>query len=197
MSESLINEGDWELILASGAGNHEAFRLLVEKYQRKVFQICLGFVREPQDAENLTQDVFFQIYKNAGRFQGKSKVSTWIYRIAANRSLNLLRHRRAREWLQYYGGSSRSPDPVSRVASRRENPDALLERRERQEIVRRALQRLPSRQRVAFILHNVEGISHEEIASIAGCSVSAVESRIHRAKLNLREHLVHLAKKGA
>ena len=197
MNESWINEKDRELLQASAAGNHEAFRLLVEKYQRNVFQICLGFVREPHDAEDLTQDVFFQIYKNAGRFQGKSRVSTWIYRIAANRSMNRLRYRRAREWLQFYGGASTSDNPVSQVADRCENPDTLLERRQRQELVRKALQRLPSSQRVALILHSVEGIPHEEIACIAGCSVSAVESRIHRARLSLREHLVHVAKKGA
>jgi len=188
----LEDEEDRELLRASGTGDHEAFRQLVEEYQRKVFQICLGFLREFRDAEDLTQEVFFQIYKNSGQFQGKSKISTWIYRIAANRSMNRLRHRRVRAWLQYDGGASCSPDP----ASQGENPDALLERRERQEIVRRALQRLPASQRLAFILHSVEGISHGEIARIAGCSISAVEARIHRARLNLRKHLVHLAQKG-
>jgi len=186
------DDEDTTLLRASGAGDHEAFRLLVGKYQRKVFHICLGFLREFQDAEDLTQDVFFQIYKNASRFQGKSKVSTWIYQIAANRSMNRLRHRRIRAWLHCNGGSPARPDP----SSPRENPDTLLERRERQEIVRRALQRLPAGQRAAFILHSLEGISHEEIARIAGCSVSAAEARIHRAKLSLRNHLIQMAKKG-
>ncbi len=76
LNESRINEKDLELLRESAGGNHEAFRLLVEKYQRHVFQICLGFVRGPHDAEDLTQDVFFQIYENAG--PGKH---TWAHLI--------------------------------------------------------------------------------------------------------------------
>jgi RNA polymerase sigma factor (sigma-70 family) len=191
-----MEEEDRELLQLSARGGHEAFRQLVEKYQHKVFQICLGFVRAAHDAEDLAQEVFFQVYRNAGRFRGQSKVSTWIYRIAANRSINRLRYRRAREWLRFYGGPAGAPVSVLEVAERRENPGALLERRERQELVRKALQRLPSSQRVALILHSVDGIPHEDIARIAGCSVSAVEGRIHRAKASFREHLVRLARRS-
>ncbi len=195
LNSSAMNEEDRKLLRESAAGNHEAFRLLVERYQRSIFRICLGFVRDPQEAEDLTQDVFLLVYKNAGRFREKSRVSTWIYRIAVNRSMNRLRYRRAREWLRFYGISTDDPNPVSQIADAREDPDASLERRERQELVRRALQRLPASQRAALILHSVEGISHEEIACIAGCSVSAIESRIHRARFTLKGHLVQLAKK--
>jgi RNA polymerase sigma-70 factor (ECF subfamily) len=81
------------------------------------------------------------------------------------------------------------------MAPQTERPDDLLERQERREILRNALRRLPENQQIAFTLHNVEGISYEEIAGIMDCSVAAVESRIHRAKLNLQKYLVHFIKK--
>jgi len=187
-----MNEEDLDLLSASGKGNHEAFRRLVEKNQNRVFHICLGFVRNSEEAEDLTQEVFFQIYKNATRFQGKSKVSTWIYRIAVNRSLNRLRQLRTNEWLQCFGASSLSY-VASQIASPLEMPDMALERHERQEIVRKALRRLPSNLRIALTLQKVHGISNEQIADITGCSVSAVESRIHRAKSKLKKLLVQFA----
>lgn len=187
---------DGALLRETAEGDHEAFRLLVERYQDKVFRICLGFLLDAHEAEDLSQEVFFQIYRNAGRFRGKSKVSTWIYRIAANRSMNRLRYRRARQWLRFYGSAAPASNPVNQAADRDENPDASLARQERRELIRRALRRLPSNQRLAIVLHSVEGISHQEIAGIQGCTVSAVEARIHRARQNLRVHLVHLVKKG-
>jgi RNA polymerase sigma factor (sigma-70 family) len=186
---------DIELLRASARRDHEAFRRLVEKHRDRVFRICLGFVKDPDEAEDLTQDVFFQIYRNAGRFRGASAVSTWIHRIAVNHSLNRLRKRRGREWLPSPGGTNRTSRPLEDVPSRSESPEEIAEKRERIELLQKALGRLPEPQRAAFTLHKVRGMSYEEVARIMDCSVSAVESRIHRAKLNLQKHLVRLFKK--
>ena len=185
---------DRELLQRAGEKDHEAFRQLVEKHQEKVFRVCLGFLKNPQDAEDLTQEVFFRIYKNARRFRGDSKVSTWIYRIAVNLCINRLRKESRLRRLISFGALS-GPGELERIPGDAGSPESLLERRERQEILNRALGRLPSNQRIAFTLHRIEGLSHEEIAGIMKCSHSAVESRIHRAKLNLQKHLVGLVRK--
>jgi RNA polymerase sigma-70 factor (ECF subfamily) len=187
---------DRELLRKASEGDHEAFRRLVEKHREAVFRVCLGFTRDPSEAEDLAQDVFLQVYKSARRFRGGSKVSTWVYRIAVNRSLNYLRKKRTQSWLQALGWASGEEDPLERLPAEEDAPDGLLERKERRRILRDALHRLPENQRVAFTLHNVEGISYEDIASVMGCSISAVESRLHRAKLNLQKYLVQFAKKS-
>lgn len=185
---------DQELLSRVGEKDHEAFRQLVEKHQEKVFRVCLGFLKTPQDAEELAQDVFFAVYKNARKFRGDSAVSTWIYRIAVNLCINRLRKERRFGWLISPGALAGSGG-LEQVSSTADSPESLLERRERRELLTRALRRLPVNQRVAFTLHRVEGFSHEEIAQIMNCSISAVESRIHRAKLNLQKYLVHWFKK--
>ena len=186
---------DGELLRKASEGDQEAFRRLVEKHREAVFRVCLGFTHDPSEAEDLAQDVFLQVYKNAGRFRGGSKVSTWVYRIAVNRSLNYIRKKRTQAWLQALGWASGEEDPFERLPAENDAPDALLERKERRRILRDALHRLPEKQRIAFTLHNVEGISYEDIASVMGCSLSAVESRLHRAKLNLQKYLVRFVKR--
>jgi RNA polymerase sigma-70 factor (ECF subfamily) len=182
-----------ELLRRAGGGDHEAFRQLVDRHKERVFRVCLGFIHDPEDAEDLTQDVFLEVYKSARRFRGDSRLGTWIYRIAVNRSLNRLRDRRARPWWRR-GRDHGDEVPLEQVPSPRETPEILLDRKERREILRAALGRLPKAQRVAFTLHNVEGMSHADIAVVMGCSISAVESRIHRAKRSLRGLLVRYAK---
>jgi RNA polymerase sigma-70 factor (ECF subfamily) len=186
---------DIELLRATARKDHEAFRRLVEKHRERVYRICLGFVKNLDEAEDLTQDVFFQTYRNAGRFRGASAVSTWIYRIAVNHSLNRLRKRRAQGWLQFFSEAEHPSRRLEDVPSRSDSPEVLAERRERIEWLQKALERLPDPQRIAFTLHKVRGLSYEEIARIMNCSVSAVESRIHRAKSNLNKYLVNLHKK--
>jgi RNA polymerase sigma-70 factor (ECF subfamily) len=183
-----------ELLHRAGGGDHEAFRQLVDRHQERVFRVCLGFIHDPEDAEDLTQDVFLEVYKSARRFRGASTLGTWIYRIAVNRSLNRLRDRRTRRWRRL-GWARGDEVPLEQVPSPQETPEVLLDRKERWEILRAALGRLPQAQRVAFTLHNVEGMSYADIAAVMGCSVSAVESRIHRAKRSLRGLLVRYAKR--
>ncbi len=190
----MMRGSDQELLRRAGEGDHEAFRQLVEKHQEKVFRVCLGFLRNPQDAEDLAQEIFFNVYRNAPKFRGDSEVSTWIYRIAVNSCINRLRKERRLGWLSFVGALT-GPGSLERIPNDDDSPESLLERRELQEIFGRALGRLPANQRTAFTLHRIEGLSHEEIAGILGCSVSAVESRVHRAKLNLQKHLVGFVKK--
>ena len=191
-----MNRGtkDLELLRASANGDQEAFRHLVEAYQNKVLRICFGFVRDLEEAEDLAQEVFFKVHVSAGSFRGRSAVSTWLYRITVNCCLNHMRKLKSRGWLLWASQSGDSPDRLEQLPSDQEPADALLERYERRKMLREAINRLPANQRVAFTLHGVEGFSYEEIARIMDCSLSAVESRIHRAKLNLRKHITRAVK---
>jgi len=192
----IMNRGtkDLELLRAAANGDQEAFRHLVEAHQNKVLRICFGFVRDLEEAEDVAQEVFFKVYVSAGSFRGRSRVSTWLYRIAVNCCLNHIRKLKSRAWLPWTSQRFDSPDMLEQLPSEQEPADALLERNERRKMLREALNRLPTNQRVAFTLHGVEGFSYEEIARIMNCSHSAVESRIHRAKLNLRKHVTRAIK---
>jgi RNA polymerase sigma-70 factor (ECF subfamily) len=186
---------DLELLQATANGDQEAFRIFVDAHKNKVLRICFGFVRDLEEAEDVAQEVFFKVYKGASGFRGQSAVSTWLYRIAVNCSLNHIRKVKSKAWLPWTNPSVGS-DEVDQIAGCDEPADVVLERRERRKLLRDALDKLPHNQRTAFTLHGIEGLSYEEIGRIMDCSLSAVESRIHRAKLNLKRHLTRVLKKG-
>jgi len=184
-----------KLIKKIKQGSQESFRELVDAYKEMVFRICYGFVKSKEDAEDITQDVFFAIYKNIKGFKIESKISTWIYRIAVNLSLNHIRRRKfsrifSRISLREENDSEMAEIPASRDFS----ADFKVITDEKKKIINKALNRLPSNQRTAFTLCNIEGFTYEEIAEIMGCSTSAVESRIHRAKINLQKSLINYLK---
>lgn len=184
---------DLDLLRATANGDQEAFRLFVNAYQNMVLRICYGFLRDHEEAEDVAQEVFFKVYTGAAGFRGGSMVSTWLYRIAVNCSLNHLRKLKSRAWLPW-ARQSADEGELNRIAATLESADARLERQERLRFFREALNRLPVNQKTAFALHGIEGFSYEEIARIMGCSLSAVESRIHRAKLNLKRYLARTLK---
>jgi RNA polymerase sigma-70 factor (ECF subfamily) len=186
---------DLELLQATADGDQEAFRIFVDAHKNKVLRICFGFVRNREEAEDVAQEVFFKVYRGASGFRGRSAVSTWLYRIAVNCSLNHIRKAKSKAWLPWMNPSV-GADEVDQIAGSDEPADDVLERRERRKLLREALDRLPHNQRTAFTLHGIEGFSYEEISRVMDCSLSAVESRIHRAKLNLKKHLTRALKKG-
>jgi len=180
---------DFEIIEAIRQGSPEYFKELVDKYKEMVFRVCLGFVRNRQDAEDTTQDVFFTVYKNIKNFRSESKLSTWIYRIAVNRSLN---HIRKRKYAKIFSKADleKENDINNFPAGENSAADFKVISKEKMKIILKALDKLPSNQRTAFTLFNLKGFTYEEIAEITGCSIPAVESRIHRAKMNLQKRLV-------
>ncbi len=180
-----------KLIRKVAAGDQEAFCEIARANRNMVINVCFSLLNDKERSEEVAQDVFLQIYKKAGEFKGKSKLSTWIYRIAVNRALNARRRDqffKKREIIR----QKTSVDPDYLKAPQSDSPDSRLETEEIRAAIRKALDYLPEKQRTVIILHKIEGMSSKEIAQILGISLSSAEARIHRAKINLKKKLSRL-----
>lgn len=181
-----------QLIAGLQQGNPDAFRHLVETYQHRVYNTVLTIVRLPEDAEDVAQEVFVQIYESIHTFGGEGKLTAWIYRIATTKALEAYRKRHARKRFAFFTSLFTSDEevfddrlhPVDFV-----HPGVQLEQQERAKVLFGAIDRLSDRQKVAFTLHHVEGLSYQEITEVMQISLSSVESLLHRAKVNLRKWL--------
>jgi RNA polymerase sigma-70 factor (ECF subfamily) len=166
-----------ELIRAIQSGDQKAFRLLVEKYQRVVVNTCFGIVHNQTDAEDIGQDVFLEVFRSAVRFRGDAQLSTWLYRIATNRSLNFVRKNR------------------EITENHSDQPDQKLTNQQRSEVLHQAIDRLPEKQRIAFVLNKYEDLTYQQIAEVMETSLPSVESLLHRAKKSLQEQLYECYRK--
>lgn len=173
----------------------KGFRHLVDSYQEKVLNTCLGFVPNRQDAEDLTQEVFVEVYRSISAFEGKSSLSTWIYRISVNKSLEMIRRRKRHKRRAFFQSLIGLDEVTERIDnSRFDHPGLSLENKERGQILFGAIDALPENQRIAFTLHKVEGLSYQEISQVMDSSVSSVESLMFRAKRNLQKRLYNFYK---
>ncbi len=178
----------------------ETLKELYDKYSRMVFNVAFRMLQNREDAEDVTQDVFLKVYKSLKYFRGESQISTWLYRITINQSLNLQRKRKYKQWLSLSKQADVSDsfenndDNIDIAGAPEESPDAVLERKETERVVQEAINQLPEQQRTALLLHRYEGLSYEEIAKIMDVSVASVESRLHRAKIALTKKLLPLKK---
>ena len=171
------------------AGDQTALRDMVEARQGLVYNTVIGFLQHPEDAEDVTQEVFIKVFESIGQFKGESAFTTWLYRIAVTSALEFLRKksRKKRSGLvSRLFGDDNTPltDPADFV-----HPGVKLDQRENARMLFEAMRMLPENQRIAFTLHKVEGLSYQEVAAIMSVSVSAVESLLHRAKQNLKKTL--------
>lgn len=188
---------DQELVRHITNGDDRAFRLLVEKYQNLVLHTCLGFIRERNDAEDLAQEIFVELFHSLNKFRGESKLSTWIYRIAVNRSLNFIRDNKRRRFFQSIGVNISGEMKVDVTdESWNSRPDQEVENEQRRTNLYKAINSLPERQRVAFTLSKIDDLSYQDVADVMGLSLSSVESLIHRAKRGLQKKLYECYKKG-
>ena len=171
-------------------GEDRAFKILVEQHQEKVRNTCYRIVNNKEDAEDVAQDVFVEIYRSVKHFRKDAQLSTWIYRIAVNKSLDFIRKKRRKkrfgQVLSLFGLGEE--EKKSQLTSE-EDPHADLERQERTRILNQVIDTLPVTQKVAITLSKYEDLRNSEIAEIMETSLSAVESLIHRAKENLRKNL--------
>lgn len=179
-----------ELLTQIKAGDSDAFRRLVELHQHKVVNICYRFLCNREDAQDVTQEVFFEVYKSIGSFRQEAKLSTWVYRIAVTRSLNFLQKRKRKERIEHLRNLlTWTIEAEQASVSLQINPEQELEQQEQLQILQQALDTLPNNQKIAFTLSQYDGVSYAEIADIMKITLSSVESLIHRAKKNLQKSL--------
>lgn len=188
---------DSEIIIEILQGNRDRFRVLVERYKSLVFRTCMGFVHDKNDADDLTQDVFIQVFQSLHSFKGEAKFSTWIYRISVNASLNRTRKNSRNQALiriDTLFGPGKEKEKQLPVFDT-ENPETILIKLEDSKWVQDALDSLPENQRTAIILSKYDDLSQKEISEIMKTTEGAVEALIQRAKVNLRVKLSSLYKK--
>jgi len=169
-------------------GYEDSFQKLVETHQNMIFRVCYGFVKNTEDADDLTQEVFIQVFKNINSFRGDSGLSTWMYRIAVNKSINFLRQQKIRKVFSPITGMF-SNQEIHSNSQFVKTPEQIITDKQTEEALNTAIDSLPENQRTAFILHKYDEVPQQKIAEIMNLSVSAVESLIFRAKSNLQEKL--------
>lgn len=165
-------------------GDEEGFEMLVKKYQNQVINTVYSLIGTTQDADDIAQEVFIKVYKNLGSFNKKAKFSTWLYRISVNTAYNHLKKEKRPLPSDYLQATD-----VFKKSSLEE-----LESREKQELIRKSIERLPFRFRRVIVLKEIEGLSYKDIAKTLGCRLGTVESRLFRARRMLKKILSPLVK---
>ncbi len=169
-------------------GDQQAFAQLVDRYQQPVFNTIVSIIQHAQDAEDLAQEVFVQVYRSVSGFRGDSKLSTWIYRIAVTKSLEWERRKKTKKAIGYFKnlvGLEHEADQLAEF----HHPGVALAHKENASMLFKAMQSLPDNQRIAFVLIKAEGLSYQEAGLIMGKSVKSMEGLIQRAKENLQQTL--------
>jgi RNA polymerase sigma-70 factor, ECF subfamily len=178
------------LVARAKAGDPTAFSELVSHYDRRVFRMAKQITQNDDDAEDVLQEAFLKAYTHLDDFQGNSKFYTWIVRIAVNEALMKLRKRRSDRTVPLDEPIDTGEDEVAReIAVWDENPEETYSREELAELLDEAVQSLKPAYRTVFVLRDIEELSIEETAEALGLSISAVKSRLLRARLQLREKL--------
>jgi RNA polymerase sigma factor (sigma-70 family) len=185
---------DRELVAQASKGDLAAYDELVRRYQTRIYSLAYNMTSSKEDAEDMVQDVFVKAYSSLKSFRGTSSFYTWIYRIAINRTINFLKKRKKKQTLSLNDedeGIERDPAYVE--LSARESPvrDASLS--ELQEKLNKALLVLSEKHRTVVVLHDIQGLPHDEIARMIGCSEGTVRSRLFYARQQLQGELAEFA----
>ena len=189
---------DTEAALLDGlrGGDDTALERLMERHAARVYRVALGITRSAPDAEEVVQDVFASLVRAIDTFEGRSALATWLYRVAANAALAKRRGKRAQVEVlledclpTFREDGHREGDRAFLLADWSANPEEELLAGEGRQVLERALDRLPAHFRAVLVLRDVEDLSNEEVARLLGESVSSVKSRLHRARMALREQL--------
>ncbi|MEO6253675.1 MAG: RNA polymerase sigma factor [Ferruginibacter sp.] len=178
-----------ELVLLLQQGDESAFTRLVDEWQDMVYNTAVSIVQNADDADDITQEVFIQVYQSVSSFKGDSKFSTWLYRITLSKALDHEKKKKRKKRFGFvqslFGGDEE--EQVHSVEF--DHPGVQLEKKEKANELFYALRQIPEKQRIAFTLNKLEGQSYQEVAEIMNTSLYAVESLMGRAKTNLRKAL--------
>ncbi len=178
------------LIKRIKAGDKSAYRLLLENQHKRVIHICLSFVQQSEDAEDIAQEVFIEVFRSIESYRADASLSTWLYRLAVNKSLDFIRQKKRKK--RGYGLQTSFDDKDINVENQMTQlsiSDAL-EEKDRVKILHSAMALLPERQRVALTLSKLDELSQKEVAKILEVSEGSVESLLVRARKKLKEILM-------
>ena len=174
-----------EAIEKAKQGDAQAFEVLYNLHKRRVYSLCLRMTANAAEAEDLTQEAFLQLYRKIATFRGESAFSTWLHRLAVNVVLMRLRKKGLSVVPLEETTETEEETPKKDLGAEDTRLAASIDRLQLQ----RAIERLPPGYRSIFVLHDVEGYEHNEIAEIVGCSIGNSKSQLHKARLKLREFL--------
>lgn len=185
---------DEALVERAQRGERDAFRQLVERYQRRLYAVAFGMVRHKEDALDIVQESFIKVHRHLDSFQGTSSFYTWAYRICANLCIDHLRRRRRQQEVDYDdslqrgegGGDGEEALLPSRLGV---DPSKVYQRKELLEQLERAMSSLSEKHRAIIVLREVQGLSYTEIAEVLDISKGTVMSRLHHARKNLQDAL--------
>ena len=184
---------DLKLVKRCKKGDDAAFAELVERYQRKVFSIALGMVKNQEDAMDITQDAFVKVHRYLNDFQGTSSFYTWLYRIVFHLAIDHMRKEARRTYTEYDEriGTQNSSNEKSRFMANRSdlNPSKVVGRKELADKIQDAIAELPPYHRAVIIMREIEGLSYTEMAKVLQVSKGTVMSRLHHARQKLRRLL--------
>ena len=180
--EKVAKATDFELAQVASKGDMAAFEEIYRRHHRRVYSICLRMLQNASEAEDLTQDVFIQLYRKIGSFRGDSAFTTWLHRMTVNQVLMHFRKRTVK-----FEKTTEEGDTPEQIVSGTANPEKM--RIVDKIALDNAIEQLPAGYKNVFLLHDVEGFEHEEVARILGCSVGTSKSQLHKARLKLQKLL--------
>jgi RNA polymerase sigma factor (sigma-70 family) len=198
LSMDMDMEMDTDLMLVERlqCGDTTALGGLIERHGSRIYRLAFQITRNEADAEEVVQDVFLAVVRKIRTFEGRAKLGSWLYRVATNTALLKIRSRRADREVplesqlpSFLPDGHRAGDPAYLCADWSETPEAELLSRETRDILQRAIDGLPETYRAVLVLRDIEGLSNEEVAEVVSETVPAVKSRLHRARMALREEL--------
>lgn len=190
-----LDPPDSVLVARAREGDYSSYEELVRRYQRRVYALVYNMTSHKEDAEDMVQDVFVKAYQSLHGFKGDSSFYTWIYRIAVNRTINFLKKRKRHAYdlrLDDMDQAVERDEAYVELRSR-ESPVRDVTLTELQKKLNAALQTLSENHRTVVVLHDIQGLPHEEIASIMDCSVGTVRSRLFYARQHLQRELAEYA----
>jgi len=181
-----------ELVHRAKEGDDEAFGMLVEQYQDKIYGYVSRMLHDPEEAEDVAQEVFIRAYQNLAGFREAASFPTWLYRIATNLAIDAARSRKSRwgETVSLDEPAETDAGEISRqLPGDRRGTVSQVESSHLQQIVAEAIAQLSAKLRTVIMLYDIEGLSYEEIAQVLGCPVGTVKSRLFNARSQLRDKL--------
>jgi RNA polymerase sigma-70 factor (ECF subfamily) len=191
-----MSSDDHLLLASAAAGDAGALEALMSRHSARVYRLAYGISRNTADAEEIVQDVFLQMVLKGGSFEGRAALGTWLYRVTTNTALNKRRGKRHQMETSlddvlptFTADGHREGDRAYLVADWSATPDRELLSGESRRILEEAIDRLPDHYRAVLVLKDVEELSNEEVAEAVGDSVAAVKTRLHRARMAVREHV--------